>query len=80
VTVDVGVGVTNVYDKTLESTLLPPIVQICAILTYTVLVVVNESKLNGDEQLFGVGVPKFQLTLSYEYCTIIVLQFGAGVK
>jgi hypothetical protein len=44
------------------------------------LVVVNELKLNGDEQLFGIGVPKFQLTLSYEYCTIIVLQFGAGVK
>ena len=43
-------------------------------------VVVNELKLKGDEQLFGVGVPKFQLILSYENWTIIVLQLAAGVK
>jgi hypothetical protein len=33
VTVGVGVGVGYVNEKTLESTLFPPIVHICAILT-----------------------------------------------
>ena len=44
------------------------------------MVVVNELKLKGDEQLLGVGEPKFQLILSYENWTIMALQLDAGVK